>query len=51
MRILLDECLPKDFAKKLVGHEVTTVPQAGWASISNGNCCVSLLILANSTSS
>jgi predicted nuclease of predicted toxin-antitoxin system len=36
MRILLDECLPKDLAKKLAGHEVKTVPQAGWASISNG---------------
>lgn len=36
MRILLDECLPKDLAKKLPGHQVKTVPQAGWASVSNG---------------
>ncbi len=36
MRLLLDECLPKDLARELVGHEVKTVPQAGWASISNG---------------
>lgn len=36
MRILLDECLPKDLAKKLLGQEVKTVPEAGWASISNG---------------
>ena len=36
MRILLDECLPKDLAKKLVGLEVKTVPEAGWASVSNG---------------
>jgi predicted nuclease of predicted toxin-antitoxin system len=36
MRILLDECLPKDLARKLPGHAVTTVPQAGWASINNG---------------
>jgi len=36
MRILLDECLPKDLARELPGHAVTTVPQAGWASISNG---------------
>ena|SRR6185437_6374403 len=36
MRILLDECLPKDFALHLPGHVVKTVPQAGWASISNG---------------
>jgi hypothetical protein len=36
MRILLDECLPKDLAGELHGHHVRTVPQAGWASISNG---------------
>jgi predicted nuclease of predicted toxin-antitoxin system len=36
MRILLDECLPKDLARQLPGHSVKTVPQAGWASIGNG---------------
>ncbi len=36
MRLLLDECLPKDLARILPGHLVKTVPQAGWASISNG---------------
>jgi len=36
MRILLDECLPRDLAKQLPGHAVKTVQQAGWASISNG---------------
>ena len=36
MRILLDECLPKDLAGELPGHVVKTVSQAGWASISNG---------------
>jgi predicted nuclease of predicted toxin-antitoxin system len=36
MRILLDECLPKDLAHELPGHVVKTVPQAGWASVSNG---------------
>ena len=36
MRILLDECLPKDLARDLADHFVQTVPQAGWASISNG---------------
>ncbi len=35
-RILLDECLPKDLARELRRHNVKTVPQAGWASISNG---------------
>jgi len=36
MRILLDECLPKGLAARLPGHEVATVPQAGWASVKNG---------------
>ena len=36
MRVLLDECLPRELATELPGHEVWTVPQAGWASIKNG---------------
>jgi len=36
MRILLDECLPKDFARELGDHTVNTVPQAGWSSVQNG---------------
>jgi hypothetical protein len=36
MRVLLDECLPKDFAGEIPGHSVKTVPQAGWASVMNG---------------
>ena len=36
MRILLDECLPARLRQDLPGHEVQTVPQAGWASIKNG---------------
>jgi predicted nuclease of predicted toxin-antitoxin system len=36
MRILLDECLPARLRQDLRGHEVQTVPQAGWASIKNG---------------
>lgn len=36
MRILLDECLPRRFARELPGHEVWTVPQAGWAGLTNG---------------
>jgi hypothetical protein len=36
VRVLLDECLPRDLALELPGHEVWTVPQAGWASIANG---------------
>jgi uncharacterized protein (DUF433 family) len=29
-------CVPKDLAQYFPGHQVKTVPQAGWASISNG---------------
>ncbi len=36
MRILIDECLPRELADELVGHEVGTVQEAGWAGISNG---------------
>ncbi len=44
MRILLDESLPKDLAKLIVGHQVTTVRAAGWSSFNNGR----LLALAAS---
>ncbi|GJL69951.1 MAG: hypothetical protein NPIRA06_25860 [Nitrospirales bacterium] len=36
MRILLDECIDRRLAKEIVGHEVKTVPQMGWATIKNG---------------
>ena len=36
MRILLDECVDRRFAKELQGHSVKTVPQMGWATIKNG---------------
>ena len=36
MRILLDESLPRDLAPLIVGHDVVTVPAAGWSSIKNG---------------
>ena len=36
MRILLDECVDRRFAKELQGHFVETVPQMGWATIKNG---------------
>ncbi len=36
MRVLLDECLPARLRRDLPGHEVVTVPQAGWAGIKNG---------------
>lgn len=36
MRVLIDECVDRRLAAKLLGHEVSTVPQAGWAAINNG---------------
>jgi predicted nuclease of predicted toxin-antitoxin system len=36
MRILLDECLPARLWRDLPGHEILTVPRAGWAGIKNG---------------
>jgi hypothetical protein len=36
MRILLDECVPRRFRRELTGHEVRTVPELGWASLTNG---------------
>ena len=37
MRILLDECVDRRFARELPGHSVSTVPQMGWAAIKNGD--------------
>ena len=36
MRLLLDECVPKRLKRELVGHEVQTVQNMGWAGIKNG---------------
>jgi hypothetical protein len=36
VNILLDECIDRQLAKEIEGHEVVTVPQAGWAGIQNG---------------
>ena len=36
MRVLLDENLPRQLARELVGHDARTVPQMGWASLKNG---------------
>jgi hypothetical protein len=33
---LLDECLPRKLGRLLIGHQVTTVPQAGLAGLKNG---------------
>ena len=36
MRLLLDECIDRRLARELIGYEVKTVPQRGWAGIKNG---------------
>ena len=43
MCILLDESLPHDFAALTLDHQVSTVRQEGWASVTNGR----LLALAS----
>jgi hypothetical protein len=45
VRILLDECVDQRFRRDLVGHEVITVQEAGWAGKKNGD----LLALAAKT--
>lgn len=36
MRVLLDECVPRRLKRDLVGHDVKTAPEMGWASKKNG---------------
>ena len=36
MKILLDECVDRRFARDLVRHEVITVQKRGWSGIKNG---------------
>jgi len=36
VHILIDECLPRELGDELIGHEVTTVQEAGWAGFKNG---------------
>jgi predicted nuclease of predicted toxin-antitoxin system len=43
VKILLDECIDRRLAKDIEGHENTTVPQMGWATIKKGE----LLALAD----
>ncbi|MGI8466838.1 MAG: DUF5615 family PIN-like protein [Pyrinomonadaceae bacterium] len=37
MKILLDECLDRRFARDLTGFEIKTVPQMNWAGLKNGS--------------
>ena len=36
MKILFDEDAPRPFRSHLPGHEITTVPEMGWAGVKNG---------------
>ena len=36
MRLLLDECLPKQLKRHFAGHQAVTVPEAGLAGVKNG---------------
>jgi predicted nuclease of predicted toxin-antitoxin system len=36
MKVLLDESLPRALKRELSAHEVTTVPEVGWAGKDNG---------------
>ena len=36
MKVLLDECVDRRLASHVKGHDVRTVPEAGWAGLKNG---------------
>ncbi len=36
MKVLLDECVDQRLGVEIVGHEVRTVPEMGWANFQNG---------------
>jgi len=35
-KVLLDECVDRGLVAEITGHDVRTVPEAGWASLKNG---------------
>ena len=35
-KILLDECVDRGLAAAIAGHEIKTVPEAGWSGLKNG---------------
>jgi hypothetical protein len=35
VRVLLDECVDRRLAEDILGHDVKTVPEAGWAALKN----------------
>lgn len=45
MRVLLDECIPRKFKFKLLGHECSTAAEAGLAGRKNGELLSKALTL------
>ena len=37
MRVRLDECVDRRLARDILGHDVRTVPESGWAALKNGD--------------
>jgi hypothetical protein len=37
VRVLLDHCVPRRFLLLVVGHEVSTAFEMGWANLTNGS--------------
>lgn len=36
MRVLLDECVPRQLARSMPGFEIRTTQEMGWAGVKNG---------------
>jgi len=36
MKLVLDECIDRKFARNFFDYEMKTVPQMGWAGVKNG---------------
>ena len=36
MKVLLDECVDWRLSREIIGHEVRTAGQMGWAAVKNG---------------
>jgi hypothetical protein len=39
MKLLLDECIDRKFAREFPRYKVKTVPQMGWTGAKNELCC------------
>ena len=39
-KVLLDECVDRGLVDEITGHGMRTVPEAGWASLKNGELLI-----------